>query len=132
MTYLIDTHVLLWLLFSPKKLSSQALSIIEDSKQNILVSQISFWEISLKYGLGKLKLKKYKPEDLLAATKQMNFSILEFHNDHLLSYYKLAQSRHKDPFDRFLIWQAMSLDIPIISKDETFMIYKTDGLKIIW
>jgi len=97
-----------------------------------MVSQVSFWEISLKYGLGKLVLKKYKPEDLFDAVKQMNASILEFTNEHLLEYYHLRITSHKDPFDRFLIWQALSLDFPIISGDEEFSLYVPDGLKIIW
>jgi len=132
MTYLIDTHILLWILFSPEKLSKTALTFIEDLDQNVLVGLVSFWEISLKYSLGKLKLSKYKPEDLLEAVKQINCSILEFRNDHLLQYYQLRKPKHKDPFDRFLIWQALSLNVPIVTKDETFNLNKKDGLKIVW
>lgn len=98
----------------------------------MLVSQISLWEISIKNSLGKLKLTGYKPEDILHAIEKINISILELDNKHMLDYYQLRQTKHKDPFDRILIWQAMSLDIPIISKDQTFGIYQDDRLKLIW
>ncbi len=132
MTYLIDTHILLWLLFSPKTLSKKVLAIVENPHNNLLVSQLSFWEVSLKYGLGKLKLIGYLPEDLIKATKEMNVTILEFDNVHLLKFHHLRQTIHKDPFDRLLIWQALSLDIPIITKDKSFNLYKPDGLKVIY
>jgi PIN domain nuclease of toxin-antitoxin system len=42
------------------------------------------------------------------------------------------KKNHRDPFDRVLIWQAISLDIPIISKDEKFEQYTSDGLEVVW
>jgi len=132
MTYLIDTQVLLWLLFSPEHISKKGFSIIKNTNQNLLVSQVSLWEIPLKYSIGKLKLIKYKQEDIIATTQEMNGSILEFTNEHLLKYCQRRKTIHKDPFDRFLIWQALSLDVPIISKDKSFNLYKPDGLNTIW
>jgi PIN domain nuclease of toxin-antitoxin system len=49
MIYLLDTHALIWSIIDPDKLSDIARNIIQDQKNTILVSSISFWEISLKY-----------------------------------------------------------------------------------
>ena len=48
MTYLIDTHYMLWALTDTKKLSEGVKEIITNPEHRILVSAISFWEVSLK------------------------------------------------------------------------------------
>ncbi len=48
------------------------------------------------------------------------------------SYYKLDATYHRDPFDRMLIWQAISEKFTLITKDSTINLYKTAGLKTIW
>ena len=55
---LLDTHVLLWWLHAPDRLSDQVKSEIstEESKNGILVSSISVWEIAVKSGLRWQKL----------------------------------------------------------------------------
>jgi len=48
------------------------------------------------------------------------------------SYIELPlKKNHKDPFDRMLIWQAITGNMTMISKDEFFEQYKKDGLKLI-
>ena len=55
---LLDTHVWLWVLHDPTKLSNKAQTLIsqEELKNGLLVSSISVWEIAIKSSLGKLKL----------------------------------------------------------------------------
>lgn len=54
----LDTHVWLWWLQEPQKLSVQAQTLIDQEEQNngLRVSAISVWEIAVKVGLGKLVL----------------------------------------------------------------------------
>lgn len=63
-SYLLDTHSFLWSIWQPEKLGQQAVAILENTDNRIIVSSITLWEISLKYSLGKLKLG-CKPDDLL-------------------------------------------------------------------
>lgn len=53
-TYLIDTHILLWWLFDDPKLNVQCRDIIRNPDFNIIVSTVSAWEIATKYRIGKL------------------------------------------------------------------------------
>jgi PIN domain nuclease of toxin-antitoxin system len=39
---------------------------------------------------------------------------------------------HKDPFDRLIIWQAISRKLTLISSDRAFAGYQKIGLKVIW
>ena len=61
MKYLVDTHIFLWAIISPEKLSEKVQTILLDSNNTIIVSSITLWEISLKYGSGKLLLGKIQP-----------------------------------------------------------------------
>ena len=54
MKYLLDTHVILWLGYEDNKLSKTAKEILLDSKNEIYLSVVSFWEIGLKFQSGKL------------------------------------------------------------------------------
>ena len=55
-TYLLDTHSFLWSIWQPEKLGKQAVAVLENTDNKVFVSSITFWEISLKYALGKLTL----------------------------------------------------------------------------
>lgn len=61
---LLGTHVFLWAVFSPEKLSAAVQTLIEDGSKPLFLSTISFWEIVLKYGMGKLELQGCSPEEL--------------------------------------------------------------------
>lgn len=132
MTYLLDTHALLWSIMETDKLSDKARSIIETPEHRILVSVISFWEISLKYALGKLELGHVQPEDFPAICEKMRLEILSLDAEQCATYHKLVKTTHKDPFDRMLIWQAKSLNIPILSKDDQLKQYTSEGISVIW
>jgi PIN domain nuclease of toxin-antitoxin system len=132
MAYLLDTHVLLWSLFEPDKLNKKITSTLLDLNCRIFVSMVSFWEIAIKYSLGKLELTgDVKPDDLLDSCKQSGFDSLNLEPETLLSYYRLPKTEHKDPFDRLLIWQAIKNDIIIISQDKSFQLYCDHGLRIL-
>ena len=54
MSYLLDTHILLWWLFNDPKLNQECRNIIRNPNHNILVSSASAWEIATKYRIGKI------------------------------------------------------------------------------
>jgi PIN domain nuclease of toxin-antitoxin system len=75
MTGLLDTHSLLWAIVAPEKLSPKVRGVIADTANDIYVSTVSFWEISLKFSIGKLDRIGCSPEDLVAAAGQMGVVI---------------------------------------------------------
>lgn len=77
MKYLLDTHTLLWFLFDDDKLSEKVKEIVTNSANGIFVSIITYWEISLKYGLGKLELRNSLPEELPFIAREVNILTLE-------------------------------------------------------
>jgi PIN domain nuclease of toxin-antitoxin system len=132
MRYLLDTHSLLWSLFSPEKLSASARKQIRSRENEVFASVVTFWEISLKYAMGKLELVDTGPEELPGAAENMGLDILPLRPEEAASFYKLPRLAHKDPFDRLIIWQAIQGKATLISRDREFKVYGKFGLKIHW
>ena len=132
MDYLLDTHTFLWTVFEPKKLSESAHDCISNSENRIVVSAITFWEISLKSAIGKLELIDCSPDDLPRVAKQMGLKLLPLEADIAAGFHRLPPQPHKDPFDRMLIWLAIRKHLVLITKDKAFDAYAGYGLQTIW
>jgi PIN domain nuclease of toxin-antitoxin system len=130
--YLLDTHAFLWALFNPDKLSKSTIQTIISQENSIAVSVITFWEISLKYSIGKLDLSGVRPDELPGFAYKTGFEILQISSDTAASFYKLPKLGHKDPFDRLLIWQAIQQKMTLISNDKSFAEYSEYGLHLQW
>ena len=115
MKYLLDTHTLLWVLFEDEKLSEKARTAIRNPDNEIYVSTITYWEISLKYSISKIELEGITPEELPENAREIDIKTLELSEDEASTFYKLPRIKHKDPFDRLIIWQAIKRNITLIS-----------------
>jgi PIN domain nuclease of toxin-antitoxin system len=132
MNYLLDTHAFLWSLFAPEQLSKPATKVITSPDNEISISVITLWEISLKYALGKLDLEGIAPDELPESAEKMGVDILPLSASEAAGFHKLPRLGHKDPFDRLLIWQAIQQKMVLISKDPQFDEYRKSGLKRFW
>ena len=132
MNILLDTHMFLWSLFTPDKLSKAVIREIKSPNNDVAVSVVTFWEISLKYALGKLELTGVEPEELPDFAAQMNLEILPITAAEASSFHKLPRLSHKDPFDRIIIWQAIQRKMTLVSKDRDFKAYHKFGLRTFW
>ena len=130
MTYLVDTHVLLWSFLEPRRLSRKTVSILLDSINTIYYSPISLLEISIKYGLKKLHFNGGTPDDFFEDLRKSYYRCKSVSNIDVVTSYKLPHY-HKDPFDRFLIWEAIRNGFVLISHDEKMALYKTEGLRVV-
>ncbi len=127
--FLIDTHILLWLIFSPEKIHEQILKQLEKQENRVSVSSVSFWEIALKYRLGKLSLSGVLPHELPRLATQMGIHIANITADEFASFYQLPLvDEHKDPFDRLIIWQCISQNMTLVSRDSKLGRYLDFGL----
>jgi len=132
MSFILDAHTLLWTIADQKKLSPKVIRILEDGNNEVFVSAITFWEISLKYSLGKLDLNGITPEQLPKLSEETGFSLLPLLPSEASGYHQLDANWHRDPFDKMLIWQAITNNLALLSKDKNIAQYKSAGLKIIW
>jgi PIN domain nuclease of toxin-antitoxin system len=118
---LLDTHVFLWLQTEPARLGAQ-LGVLEDRRNELIVSAVSSWEIAIKYRLGRLVLpeppERYVPERL----RIIGAKGLAIEHSHALAVAALAPL-HRDPFDRLLVAQAALLDLPLMTADPMIVQY---------
>jgi PIN domain nuclease of toxin-antitoxin system len=131
MNYLADTHILLWSFIEPKKLTETIRRILLNEDNTIFYSPINLWEISIKYGLKKLLLSNLTPEEFFQELENSYYVCKKIDNLNIITNYKLSMF-HKDPFDRFLIWESIRSDCILLSADKTLTQYKKDGLKIMF
>jgi PIN domain nuclease of toxin-antitoxin system len=133
MNYLLDTHAFIWATLETDKLSKKTQDIIVDKSNEIYVSTVSFWEISLKTRIQKFSFENINIRDFPKHAVTMGFTILDLREYETITFHDLPlKNNHKDPFDRMLIWQAITKDMVLISKDGLLAQYKEDGLKLIW
>lgn len=124
MKVLLDTHVLLWALASPERLSERARSVIADPRHAVFVSAASLWEIELKRALGKLRT----PLDLDDQLAERRFLELPVRVRHALAVRDLPPL-HRDPFDRMLVAQAIADDLTLVSATEQIFAYPARTLR---
>jgi PIN domain nuclease of toxin-antitoxin system len=123
---LIDTHAFLWWCEDSPELSRKAREAM--AKQDCFVSFASFWEISIKVSVEKLRLpakvERYIPEQMsLNGFEQLEISFRQIARCAMLPW------AHRDPFDRMLVAQAQEEKLAIVSRDPVFEAY---GVERIW
>ena len=132
MTYVIDTHIFLWLLFFPEKIAAKKLIQLKKPQHKIIITGISFWEIALKYNLGKLALENTTPDKLPQLAEMMGITIESIDAKCMAGFYNLPKIKpHKDPFDCIIIWYCMCNNYTLVSQDSQFGAYKSLGLKVL-
>ena len=122
MTILIDTHVFLWAILEPHRLSNSMKIHLIDPDNSLLLSTASIWEICTKYAYGNLPLK-LPPDVLVPQQMQLqNILSLALSAEHALHAHKLPL-HHRDPFDRMILAQALIENLPIMTADPQFRHY---------
>jgi len=122
MRLLLDTHVWLWMVSRPERLSTEALGALEDADNELYLSAASCWELSIKYVLGKLPLPE-PPETFvlprLARDGVRGLAVQPFHGLRVCA----LPLHHRDPFDRILVAQAQLEELTLVTADHALMAY---------
>lgn len=126
MRLLLDTAVLIYAVESPENLSKRATAVLRNAANVLELSSVSLAEIAIKAASGKLKLSA---AIVRQSIRDLDLHILPYTAEHAYRLFDLPR-HHGDPFDRQIIAQALSEDIPIVTSDEKFGLYK--GIKVIW
>lgn len=116
MRLLLDTHALFWLDTDPSRLSLTALSVVRDRRNQVYVSAVTAWELSIKHRLGKLPSAAPLLDSYHASLARYGFRELPLSSTHALAERGLS-SPHKDPFDRALVAQALLEELRLVSND---------------
>lgn len=123
----------MWAVADKSRLSAAVKNVLEDLEAEMLVSQISLWEIAIKYRLGKFPEFNSTLNEFIETIAKAGFTLLPLKNEHLIAYFNYPHftEDHKDPFDRLLLVTADVENAGFITKDEKFNTYK-DRMNIMW
>ena len=128
MSYLLDTHTILWALSGDGRLSAEATRHYE-SVETGYFSIVSLWELGIKLGLRRedFRLTEGWEETIPRELTRLGFLRLSVEPEHCRLVSQLPR-HHKDPFDRMLIAQAQERKLSIVSCDTKFDAYSVNRI----
>jgi len=116
---LLDTHTLYWRAIDSPRLSRRAAAALDDPANDIVVSSVSIFELSLKNRQGKLPAGDTLLTSIASVMEQLRFGSLPLTIQHGLTAGSFAQV-HRDPFDRMLAAQALVEGATLVTTDPAF------------
>jgi PIN domain nuclease of toxin-antitoxin system len=122
MRLLLDTHIFLWLLYQPEKVSRHHMAHLRDTDNALYLSAVSIAEIMIKHSLGKLDISLPSHDALVEILDQMGITLLDYDGASALHLGTLP-FHHRDPFDRMIITQAIEHNLTIVTVDSYFQKY---------
>ncbi len=126
--YLLDTCVFVWLTCEPGRLSPLARQAIDDPRHQIVLSDVSIWEICLKWEARKIKLPSPPRAWCEVQILLWKLKSLEITRNHMFRSTELP-SHHRDPFDRLLAAQALEEGLKLLTPDNSLHQYP---VAVIW
>lgn len=117
MRVLIDTQALLWWLIDSDQLGEKSRRIFLSEEP--IISPVVIWEIAIKANLGKLQADV---SQVCLAVAEAGFERIGFADSHMIALSRL-DLHHRDPFDRMLVAQSISEDVPVLTSDSKISLY---------
>jgi PIN domain nuclease of toxin-antitoxin system len=127
MKLLLDTHVFLWWNEANPKLSRLVRQLISDPANDLYLSVVSAWEMTLKVQSGKLGLPAAISVYIPARLNHYAMQALPLTLEHVLAAGALPP-HHRDPFDRMLVAQAQVERLAIVTRDAQLRKYPVETI----
>ena len=128
MTYLLDTHVWLWMLADPDRIRPDLAAELRADRTRLLLSAATSWEIAIKWAVGRLILPQPPATYVPSRMQRTKVEPLAVTHSHALQVATLPR-QHGDPFDRLLVAQAQLEGVPIVTVDGAFDAYDVDVVR---
>ena len=120
-TFLLDTNILLCALIAPERLNADIQTQLSDAENTVYFSAVSIWEIAIKSSLNKTNFD-FLPHDIHRLAIETGFSEMAVQASHTFAVANMAW-HHRNPFDRLLIAQALSLPAYLLTSDSVLTQY---------
>ena len=120
MRLLLDTHIFIWGLMEPERLSPRVAEVLENPANELWLSPVVIWEVLILAEKGRLELKPDPIRWVRRVLREIPF------REAPLTYEVAIQSRlvdlpHRDPVDRFLAATALVYDLTLVTADERLL-----------
>ena len=113
--YLLDTHILIWLEHSPKRIGKTSRRILE--RANLFYSSVSLLELGLKSQLRNLEFPVAAPD----GWNQLGIRSISFDDSAAIAFASISSTWLPDPFDRQIVATAMANSLCLITADQKIL-----------
>ena len=117
---LLDTHVLLWSLLEPERLSSEAATQLEEPSNELWLSPISTWEVMLLAEKGRIEIDDLPGPWIKKVLSQVPFRQASLNHEVAIQS-RTIDLPHQDPADRFIAASAIVYDLVLVTADENLI-----------
>lgn len=128
MKLLVDTHVVIWWVTDPDRLSTTVDDLLQSGTADIFVSPVTAFEIARKHRIGKLEFDASFLAEFDARIAGLGWGELALTNAHAVTAGQFTGS-HKDPFDRLIAAQAITEGLTVATLDPAIAAL---GAKVVW
>jgi PIN domain nuclease of toxin-antitoxin system len=127
--YLLDTHIWIWSVSNPKKLSQEVKDILKNKSNDLFVSSISFWELIVLLEKGRITISTPLDKWLKRAINKPKIKEMPIDSRIAIQSRKITLP-HQDPADRFIAATASIHQLSLITSDGKLS--QSQGLTIIF
>ncbi|MGA2696349.1 MAG: type II toxin-antitoxin system VapC family toxin [Terriglobales bacterium] len=128
MKYLLDTHIWLWGSLQPDRLSSQVREILDNPQNELWLSPVSVWELTVLCRKGRFSVLPDMPAWVAKNLSDSRLIEAPLTVEVALAISSLSFS-HGDPTDQFLAASAKVFDLTLITSDENLL--KLPGIRVL-
>src|SRR5262245_2572507 len=127
MRLLLDTHIWIWQVSAPEHLKKRVASAIQNDANELWLSPISVWELSVLVRKGRIEVDDSIDVWVSMPMAQATFREAPVTNDVALAVSKL-KFQHKDPADQFIAASALVFDLTLVTADPRLLALKSQGI----
>ena len=120
MRLLLDTHIFIWGLMEPERLSPRVAEVLENPANELWLSPIVIWEVLILAEKGRLELKPDPLRWVRRVLGEIPFREAPFTYEIAIQS-RLVDLPHRDPVDRFLAATALVYDLTLVTADERLL-----------
>jgi PIN domain nuclease of toxin-antitoxin system len=114
---LLDTHILLWSLLEPERLSDKITRELENPANELWISPITIWEVIVLAEKGRVELNDEPVTWMKNVLNSMPFKQATV-NHEVAMQSRLIKLPHQDPADRFIAASAAVYDLFLVTADK--------------
>ena len=120
MKLLLDTHIWIWSLGEPSRLTRRVTAALDSKTSELWLSPISLWELGILVEKGRIGLPTGLDawiDEALRVAPMREAPLTH----RVMRALRAIETPHRDPADRFLAATAAALDLQVVTSDERLL-----------
>lgn len=124
---LLDTHIWLWSVLEPERLSRRVRSVLENEDNELWLSPVSTWELVLLIEKGRVVLNMDVEAWTAATMRKAPLKEAPITHEVALET-RHVRLPHQDPADRILVATARVFDLTLITADKRLIVSRSSAV----